>query len=52
MHIFSEQTFTDTYTEIYVDISNVNKDTKQSGATCQNAEKRTKYSDSYQQIYQ
>jgi len=39
MHIFSEQTFTDMYAEILVDISHFNEDTKQSSVRCQNPEK-------------
>jgi len=39
MYIFSEQTFIDMYTEIHIDISYFNQDTKQNSATCQNAEK-------------
>jgi len=38
MYIFRKQTFRDGYTEIHVDISYLNKYTKQSSATCQNAE--------------
>lgn len=39
MYIFSEQTSIDPYAEINADISYFNKDTKQSSATRQNAEK-------------
>jgi len=35
------------YTEIHIDISHFNEDTKQS-TTCQNPEKNTKYLVSYQ----
>ena len=40
MYIFSEQTFTDIYTEIHVDNLYFNQDTKLSNATCQNAGKK------------
>jgi len=37
MYIFSKQTFINKYSEIQVDISYFNQDTKQNNATCQNA---------------
>jgi len=39
MYIFTEQTFTNMYTKINIDISYFNIHTKQSSTTCQIAEK-------------